>query len=41
MRAPAAVHDAEVAAILGEYEEARVKRENELKMADESVAKTD
>lgn len=37
----AAVHEAEVAAILGEYEEARTKRVNKFKTADESVAKTD
>ncbi|KAF3029165.1 hypothetical protein E8E12_000446 [Didymella heteroderae] len=41
LRAPAAVHDAEVAAILSEYEEGRVKRENEFKTADDSVARTD
>ena len=41
MRAPAAVHDAEVAAILSKYEEGRVKQENKFKTADDSVAKTD
>ncbi|KNG47914.1 recq family helicase [Stemphylium lycopersici] len=41
LRAPAAVHNAEVATILTEYEEAKAKREEELKTADGSVAKTD
>lgn len=41
LRAAAAVHNAEVATILSEYEEAKAKREEELKTADSSVAKTD